>query len=116
MIPVAYKTALLQAAIGVSATVLFWVWNSAAGMSALMALACVLIPTAYYAWLQQRTLVATRILVHGVLKMVLTVTLMAVCIIKFGIEPLGFFATFAAMQLSYIFSQTKSTEDIQVKG
>lgn len=70
-----------------------------------MALGCVLLPTTYFAWLQRRTLNATRILLHGVIKMILTVVLMAVCIVKVGIDPLGFFVTFALMQLSYVFSK-----------
>lgn len=42
-----------------------------------------------------------RVLLHGAVKTLLTLVLVAVCIVVFGIEPLGFFATFALMQLSY---------------
>jgi len=45
---------------------------------------------------------AQRLLLHGVLKTLLTLTLMAVCIAVIGIEPVGFFVTFAVMQLSYL--------------
>ena len=66
-----------------------------------MAVCCVLLPTMYYAWLQARTFNAMRVLLHGAVKTLLTLVLVAVCIVVFGIEPLGFFATFALMQLSY---------------
>ena len=39
---------------------------------------------------------------HGVLKTIFTVVLMAVGIAVIGVEPLGFFVTFAVMQLSYL--------------
>ena len=75
--------------------------STSAGLSALYAVLASWIPSAYYAFVQTRVLNATRLLLHGVLKTLLTVTLMAVCIVALGIEPLGFFVTFAAMQLGY---------------
>ena len=68
----------------------------------MLAVCCVLLPTMYYAWVQARTLNATRILVNGVLKMLFTIVLMGISIAVIGIEPLGFFVTFAAMQLGYL--------------
>ena len=68
----------------------------------MLALLASCLPSGYYAWVQTRTFNATKLLLHGVLRMLLTVTLMAVCIVVFTIEPVGFFATFAVMQLSYL--------------
>jgi len=76
--------------------------GTSAGMSAVYAALVSWTPSAYYALVQARILNATRLLMHGVLKTVLTVTLMAVCIVVLSIEPLGFFVTFAAMQLGYL--------------
>lgn len=70
--------------------------------SALIALGCCVVPSAYYAWSQQRTMVATRLLLQGVLRMLLTITLMAVSIVVFNVEPVGFFVTFALTQLGYL--------------
>ena len=67
-----------------------------------MACLTVMLPTMYYAWFQARTFNAARALAHGVMKMVLTVVLMAVCIAVVGIDPVGFFVTFAAMQFGYL--------------
>lgn len=72
------------------------------GRSALLALASTVIPSLYYAWVQHRTLNAARLLLHGVLRIVLTGTLLAVSIVVAGIEPLGFFVTFALVQLGYL--------------
>lgn len=58
-------------------------------------------PCAYYAWMSSRTFNASRLLAQGVIKTILTAVLMAVAIVVFAIEPLGFFVTFAVMQLSY---------------
>lgn len=71
------------------------------GFSAALAMISSLLPNAYYAWVQQRTFNATRLLLHGVLRMLLTATLMALSIVVFGIKPAGFFVSFAIMQLAY---------------
>lgn len=60
------------------------------------------LPSAYYAWVQGRTFNATRLLMHGVLKTLLTFVLIAVVIVKVGIEPVAFFVTFAVMQFAYL--------------
>ena len=70
----------------------------------MLAVASSVLPSAYYAWVLGSSLNATRLLLHGVLKTVLTVVLVAVSIVVFGIEPLGFFVTLALMQLSYLVS------------
>ena len=96
------KIVVVQALIGAVCTAVFFAIGTAAGKSAALALLSSWVPGAYYAWVQTRTFNATRLLMHGVLKTLLTVTFMAVCIVAVGIERLGFFVTFALMQLSYL--------------
>ena len=81
---------------------MFFLIKPAAGSSALLAMLTVILPTLYYAWFQARTFNAARALAHGVVKMVLTVLLMVVCIALIGIDPVGFFVTFAVMQFGYL--------------
>lgn len=107
----ACRIVLVQGGIGVLSSVFFNFVSGSAGTSAILALCCVLVPTMYYAWIQGRSLNAARILMHGILKTVLTVVLIAVCIVVVGIEPLGFFVTLAVMQLGYLASgQPRSAE------
>lgn len=102
-----------QAGIGVLCVLAFWVIDPASGRSAGLALGASLLPSAYYAWVVGRTLNATRLLLHGVLKTVVTAVLVAVCIIVLGIEPVGFFVTLAAMQLGYLTGRTGRSSDRQ---
>jgi hypothetical protein len=71
-------------------------------MAALLAMVTTLGPSAFYVWVQQRTFNATRLLLHGVYKIVATMTLMAVSLAVFKAQPLGFFVSFAVMQLAYV--------------
>ena len=105
----ASRVVVAQAAIGAMCVVVFFAFpnmgtetGTSAGMSAVCALLVSWIPSAYYAYVQAQMLNAARLLMHGVLKTLLTVTLMAVCIVVVTIEPLGFFVTFAVMQLGYL--------------
>ncbi len=96
------RIVVTQAMIGLGSSAAFFVLDGLYGKSALLAVVSSVVPSAYYAWVQSRTFNATRLLMHGVLKTLLTITLMAVCMVKVEIEPLGFFVTFAVMQLSYL--------------
>ena len=98
----AARVIAVQAGIGATSSVMFFLIKPAAGTSAIMAFLTVILPTMYYAWFQARTFNAARALAHGVIKMVLTVVLMVVCIAMIGIDPVGFFVTFAAMQFGYL--------------
>jgi len=98
----ASRVVAIQAWIGLACSVVFLFVSVASARSALLALVASLFPCAYYAWVQSRTFSATRLLMHGVLKTLLTAVLMAVAIVAFNIEPAGFFVTFAVMQLSYL--------------
>ena len=105
----AVRVIVVQAGIGAISAAIFFIISPAAGTSAALAGCCVLLPTLYYVWVQARTFEAARILLHGVLKMALTVALLVICIAVIGIEPLAFFLTFALMQLSYLVSGSRRT-------
>lgn len=98
----ASRIVIVQALLGVVCMALFFALSIFAAKSAALALLTSWIPSAYYAWVQAQMFNAQRLLLHGVLKTLLTLTLMAVCIAVIGIEPVGFFVTFAVMQLSYL--------------
>ena len=98
----ASRVVVIQAVLGVACTAAFALLSAASARSALLAMVASLLPCGYYAWVQSRTYDATRLVMHGVLKTIFTVALMAVGIVVFGIEPLGFFVTFAVMQLGYL--------------
>jgi F0F1-type ATP synthase assembly protein I len=99
--PVA-RVVAAQAGLGLASSVMFFFIGRAAGESAILAVFCVLVPTMYYAWRQASSHNATRALAHGVIKTVLTIVMMVVCIAVIGIEPIGFFVTFAIMQFGYL--------------
>lgn len=97
----ALRIVAAQAGIGTTSAVLFFFIGHAAGLSALMALVCVVLPTMFHALIQQCTRNAAWVLAQSVMKTALTVILMTVCIAYIGIEPVGFFVTFVAMQFGY---------------
>lgn len=95
------RVIIVQALLGIACTVAFYAVDGASARSAALALLCSLVPSAYYAWVQGRTFNATRLLMHGVLRSLFTVSLITVCIVLLSIEPFGFFVTLAIVQLSY---------------
>ena len=97
----ALRIVAAQAGIGTTSAVLFFFIGWAAGLSALMALVCVVLPTLFHALIQQCTRNAAWVLAQSVVRTALTVILMTVCIAYIGIEPLAFFVTFVATQLGY---------------
>ena len=98
----AVRIVVVQALLGAVCSVFFFAASTQTGSSSVLAVLSSGLPSAYYAWMQTRTYNATRLLLHGVLKMVLTLVLMAVCIVTLGIDPLAYFVTFAVMQLGYL--------------
>jgi F0F1-type ATP synthase assembly protein I len=98
------RIVLLQAVIGLLCVGAFSTYQLDQGKSALLAGLSSVLPTAYYAWVTNRTLDATRLLLHGVLRSLFTLTALVLCMVLVAIEPLGFFITFAVMQLSYLAS------------
>lgn len=97
-----YRIVVAQALLGALSAAALLIISPAQAHSALLAAGCIFFPTAYYAWVTSRTLDASRLLAHGVMRMVLTGVLMAVAIVSVGIEPAGFFATFCVVQLAYL--------------
>ena len=85
------RVVITQAVLGASATLVFVFVAPEQARAAAFALASVVLPSALYAWYVQRTLHATRLLWQGVWRMLLTAVLMAVSIIVYKVEPLGFF-------------------------
>jgi len=73
----------------------------ASALSALLASLAVVLPNGYFAWVSETSYDANRLLAQGVMKMILTITLIALCIVVIGIEPVGFFTTLVAIQLAY---------------
>ncbi|MEM9621698.1 MAG: hypothetical protein AAF993_08625 [Pseudomonadota bacterium] len=96
------RIVVAQATLGGLCVVLLLFLDMAQSRAGLFALGCTVLPGAYYAWSQQRTFHATRLLFQGVMRMLLTATLMAVSIVAFSVEPVGFFVTFVVMQLGYL--------------
>jgi len=96
------RIVVVQALLGALCSAGFFVLGISSGTSAVLAALSTGLPSAYYVWVQSRTFNASRLLLHGVLKMLLTFVLVAVCIVKVGIEPLAFFVTFAVMQFAYL--------------
>ena len=97
-----FRVVALQGAIGALCTLAFFAYHPSQGSAAAMATAALVLPSGYYAWMLQRTLKAARILAHGVLKMLATLTLMGVVIVVWQAQPLGFFVTLVLMQVAYV--------------
>jgi hypothetical protein len=96
------RIVVLQGAIGLLCLIVFLWVDVEEGRAAFLALVTSLGPSALYAWIQQRTLNATRVLLYGVYKAITTLTLMVVCFVALKVAPLGFLVSFAAMQLAYV--------------
>lgn len=71
-------------------------------VAALLAGAVCVVPGGYFAWRAQNERSPGRLLGQGVMKFLLTVTLMALVFAVMKPAPLGFFASFVAMQLVYV--------------
>ena len=104
------RIVVVQALLGVACSAVFFTLDAHAGKSALLAVVTSWLPSGYYAWVQARTFDATRLLMHAVFKTLLTIVLMAVCIVKADIAPVGFFVTFTVMQLSYFYADKKTAK------
>ena len=96
------RIVVAQALIGLVCAAIFMVSQASQGRAACLALGSGLVPSAYYAWTMARINNPTRLLMHGVLKTLLTLVLVGVSIVVFTVEPLGFFVTLAVMQLAYL--------------
>ena len=78
------------------------IWDSSQAAGALLAGVVCVVPAGYFAWRVKVERSASRVLLQGVLKFVLTVVLMAACIVVFKPPPAGFFGTFMLLQVMYV--------------
>jgi hypothetical protein len=95
------RIVLTQIVVGALCVIVFLAIDIVQARSAMFALATTVIPSSYYAWVLQRTHNATRLLLHGVIRMLATLTFMAMCIVVFTVEPMGYFVTLVIVQLGY---------------
>jgi len=70
--------------------------------AALLAGAVVVVPAAWFAWRAAAERSAGRLLAHGAMKVLLTLTSMALVFAVFEPRPLVFFGTFLLMQVMYV--------------
>ena len=96
------RIVVLQGVIGSCCIIGFAAVDPEECLAAFAAMVTTVVPSAYYVWVQQRTFNATRLLLHGVYKIVATMGLIAVSFAVLEVPPLGFFVSFAIMQLSYV--------------
>ena len=96
------RIVVLQGVLGSLCVAGFAAVDPRESVAAMAAMVATVIPSAYYVWVQQRTFNATRLLLHGVYKIAATMTLIAVSFAVLEVPPLGFFVSFASMQLSYV--------------
>jgi F0F1-type ATP synthase assembly protein I len=76
--------------------------DNSEALAALMAGVVCVIPGGYFAWRATVERSPARLLGQGVMKFLLTVTLMALAFAAFQPAPLGFFAAFVLMQTMYV--------------
>ena len=94
-----------QAAVGAGTSVLTAVFiGNHAACSVTAGVACVLVPSAHYAWTSQKTLVGARIVAQGVLKIMGTGTLMALFLGLGSIQALWFLLGVAVAQSCYLWA------------
>ena len=76
--------------------------GSHASYSTLAGLLCVVVPSAYYAWVSQRTMIGPRIVAQGVLKIMGTGVLMALFLGLGSVQALWFLLGVAVAQSCYL--------------
>jgi F0F1-type ATP synthase assembly protein I len=101
-VPLTYRTVVIQAfVVLVTAAVLLPVGREET-WSALLAGAVSVIPNALFAWQSERLRSPGRLVASGVLRFLLTVTLLGVVMAMLRPAPLGFFGAFAMGQLAFV--------------
>lgn len=70
---------------------------------------CVFLPSAHYAWVSQRTLVGVQIMAQGVIKMLGTGALMALCLGFGAVSALWFLLGVVAGQGAYLWVLAEGT-------
>ena len=101
LMSLAGRIVVLQGALGTVCLLAFLGVGLGESMAAFLAMVTTVAPSAYYAWFQQRTFNASRLLLHGVYKVLATMLLMVMSFAVFEARPVGYFVSFGVMQLSY---------------
>ena len=81
--------------------------GSHASYSTLAGLLCVVVPSAYYAWASQRSMVGSRIVAQGVIKIVGTGVGMALFLGLGSVQGLWFLLGLVTAQMSYLWVLAK---------
>ena len=84
--------------------------GSHASYSTLAGLLCVVVPSAYYAWASQRSMVGSRIVAQGVLKIVGTGVGMALFLGLGSVQVLWFLLGLVTAQMSYLWVLAKGED------
>ena len=97
-----------QVAVGASTSVVTAVLiGNHAAYSVIAGVACVLVPSAYYAWTSQKTLVGERIVAQGALKIIGTGVLMALFLGVGSVQVLWFLFGLVLANSSYLWVLAK---------
>ena len=86
--------------------------NASSGLSVLAGVLCICVPSAYFAWISQRTLVGARILIQGVLKVMGTVMLMAVVLESGTVKAPWFLLGIVMGQGAYFWVLVSGSSDL----
>jgi F0F1-type ATP synthase assembly protein I len=92
---------VLQLASAVVVAIGLFLVDASQSIAALLAGAVVVLPNGYFALRAVAERSPGRLLVHGIMRFILTVTLMALAFAVFEPAPLGFFSAFVLMQAMY---------------
>ena len=104
----AWRVVKQQVAFGAGMVALAAVFSgSHASYSTLAGLLCVVVPSAYYAWVSQRTMIGPRIVAQGVLKIMGTGGLMALFLGLGSVQALWFLLGVVTAQISYLWVLAK---------
>ncbi len=101
-LPLPYLIVALQLATSLVAAAGFVLVDTSQAIAALMAGAVFIPPAAYLAWVMQRERAPRRLLFQGLMRFLVTVTLMAVAFAWWRPPALGFFSALVLMQLMYV--------------
>lgn len=100
--PLSYRIVTLQVAAALVAAAGLLTWSKPDAVGALAAGVACVVPNGYFAWRASRERSPSRLLGAGVARFVGTVLLMAVMFATLEPAPLGFFATFALLQIVHV--------------